>query len=370
MLLLAAALPTVARADAPTRFSLAGGCYDLRAPSGSVVANGSQLRLQATRLGSYLLYTPGRQFLAAGDAGNVGPVAQPSPQADWQVDDAGGGAFTLTPASAHGRFLVAGSDGGLSLGGSGTKLAFTPANGCAAYPEAELNATGTPSKGAEPYGQVGGFIDGHMHWMTYEYLGGNFHCGRPWSPYGIPDALPDCSSIEGPQGSSAPFQNTLNFGNPVSPHDTSCWPKLTAWGRDNVTYEGTYWRWMQRAWIGGLCLIVMPVNENRILCELQTNRRNSCDEMTTVRKGIDDMHALQDYVDAQAGGPGKGFFQIVTDPFSARRVINAGKMAVVLEIEVSELFGCSGWTTRPATRARSTTSSTSSTTAACARACS
>ena len=90
-LLLAAALPTVARADAPTRFSLAGGCYDLRAPSGSVVANGSQLRLQATRLGSYLLYTPGRQFLAAGDAGNVGPVAQPSPQADWQVDDAGGG---------------------------------------------------------------------------------------------------------------------------------------------------------------------------------------------------------------------------------------------------------------------------------------
>ena len=342
-LLLAAALPTVARADAPTRFSLAGGCYDLRAPSGSVVANGSQLRLQATRLGSYLLYTPGRQFLAAGDAGNVGPVAQPSPQADWQVDDAGGGAFTLTPASAPGRFLVAAGDGGVSLGGTGTKLAFTPVNGCADYPEAELNATGTPSRGAEPYGRVGGFIDGHMHWMTFEYLGGNFHCGRPWSPYGIPDALPDCSSIEGPQGSAAPFQNTLNFGNPVSPHDTSGWPKLTAWGRDNVTYEGTYWRWMQRAWMGGLRLIVMPVNENRILCELQTNRRNSCDEMTTVRKGLDDVHALQDYVDAQAGGPGKGFFQIVTDPFQARRVINEGKMAVVLEIEVSELFGCSGW---------------------------
>jgi hypothetical protein len=176
-LLLAAALPTVARADAPTRFSLAGGCYDLRAPSGSVVANGSQLRMQATRLGSYLLYTSGRQFLAAGDPGNVGPVAQPIPQADWQVDDAGAGAFTLTPASAPGRFLVAGSDGRLALGGSGTKLAFTPANGCADYPEAELNATGTPSTGGEPYGRVGGFIDGHMHWMTYEYLGGNSTAG-------------------------------------------------------------------------------------------------------------------------------------------------------------------------------------------------
>ena len=51
---------------------------------------------------------------------------------------------------------------------------------------------------------------------------------------------------------------------------------------------------------------------------------------------------MQDYVDAQAGGPGKGFFQIVRNPFQARRVINEGKMAVVLEVEVSELFGCSG----------------------------
>jgi hypothetical protein len=33
----------------------------------------------------------------------------------------------------------------------------------------------------------------------------------------------------------------------------------------------------------------------------------------------------------------------VTDPYQARRVINQGKMAVVLEIEVSELFGCRGW---------------------------
>src|SRR3712207_5350258 len=41
--------------------------------------------------------------------------------------------------------------------------------------------------------------------------------------------------------------------------------------------------------------------------------------------------------------PGKGFFQIVTDPFEARRVINQGRMAVVLEIEISEPFDCIGW---------------------------
>ena len=32
------------------------------------------------------------------------------------------------------------------------------------------------------------------------------------------------------------------------------------------------------------------------------------------------MRELQDYIDAQNGGPGKGLFRIVTDPFEARRV--------------------------------------------------
>jgi microsomal dipeptidase-like Zn-dependent dipeptidase len=328
-LVVLAACPVSAAADAPTRYSLAGGCFALReASSGKLV--GERLRMQATRLGSYLMYGPARDFLAADPAGGIGRSAQPSPAADWRVDPASGDSFTLTPASAPDKALAG-------------RFTFEPSTGCVDYPEAELNARGEPWKGSTPFGEVGGFLDGHMHWMTFEYIGGNFHCGRPWSPYGIPYALPDCSEIEGPEGSAAPVQNTLNFGAPAAPHDTSGWPKLTAWGRDNVTYEGTYYRWLERAHLAGLNLIVMPINENRVLCELMTNRRNSCDEMTTVRKGLDDMNELQDYVDAQAGGPGKGFFQIVRDPFEARRAINAGKMAVVLEIEVSELFGCRGW---------------------------
>src|SRR5207248_15189 len=114
-------------------------------------------------------------------------------------------------------------------------------------------------------------------------------------------------------------------------------------GPGNLTYEGTYWRWIERAWLGGLRLMVMGVNENRVLCELQANRQTNCNEMDTVRRGLKDMHDLQNYVDAQAGGPGKGFFQIVTNPYQARRVINQGRMAVVLEIEVSEPFDCRGW---------------------------
>ena len=164
-----------------------------------------------------------------------------------------------------------------------------------------------------------------MHWMTFEYFGGNFHCGRPWHAYGIASALPDCASIEGPGGTAAVFQNFLNYGNPAQVHDTRGYPDLTAWSATNLTYEGTYWRWIQRSWMAGLRLMVMSVNENRVLCSLQPTKKTSCDEMETVRRGLDDIRQLQDYVDAQAGGPGKGFFQIVTDPYQAREVINAGQ---------------------------------------------
>jgi hypothetical protein len=329
----------------PTRYSVAGGCYSL-APSsgGAAIADASQLRFKATDLGSYMLYGTARDFLAAsGDT--VGRAAQPSPAADWVVEGATG-SFTLSPRSAPDQMLAVGASG-LALipsagAGPGAQFRFVPATGCATFPEAQLNVKGRPAKGKTPYGEVRGLLDGHMHWMTYEYLGGNFHCGEPWDRYGITVALPDCSTIEGPQGAAAPVQNFLNYGDPAHPHDTTGYPKLTEWRRDNLTYEGTYYRWIQRDWKAGLRLMVMSVNENRELCELMANRRTNCDEMDTVRRGVADIEQLQDYVDAQAGGPGKGFFQIVRNPFQARRVINEGKMAVVLEVEVSELFDCRG----------------------------
>jgi hypothetical protein len=52
------------------------------------------------------------------------------------------------------------------------------------------------------------------------------------------------------------------------------------------------------------------------------------------------MHELQDYIDAQFGGPGKGFLRIVSSPEEARRAINDGKLALVLGIEVSEILDC------------------------------
>ncbi len=321
VLVTACALAVVNPASAAqTKYSFAGGCY-----AASGLPGAEAVRMQATALGSYLLYRPDRTFVALAD-GAPGVATTPSPAADWTVEPATGGAFTLAPKSDPSKRY---------------SVTFTKANGCADYPEAELDATGTPGKGATSYGTTQGLLEGHMHWMSYQYFGGEFHCGAPWHPYGIAYALPDCSTIEGPQGTSASFQNFLNYGNPAQPHDTRGFPVMAQQAAGNLTVEGNYWRWVQRAWMSGLRVMVMGVNENRVLCELQPKRDQSCDEMTTVRRGFKALHELQDYVDAQAGGPGKGFFQIVTNPYDARRVVNQGRMAVIEEIEISELFGCS-----------------------------
>ena len=59
------------------------------------------------------------------------------------------------------------------------------------------------------------------------------------------------------------------------------------------------------------------------------------------------MRAMQDYIDAQYGGPGRGWYRIVTDPFEARKVINQGKLAVVMGMETSVPLGCNLQLGRP-----------------------
>src|SRR5438045_9568769 len=75
-------------ADAPTRYSLANGCYALQSSSGQVVAGGDHVRMQATTLGSYLLYRPDRTVLAAPGDGRVAPAHARSPGADGRVPGA------------------------------------------------------------------------------------------------------------------------------------------------------------------------------------------------------------------------------------------------------------------------------------------
>jgi microsomal dipeptidase-like Zn-dependent dipeptidase len=322
----AVAVPTVfasSRTAPPlNRYSLVHGCFMLTAApgSGGALVPGP-FRMQATSLGQYLLYGPGQNFLAA--AATPAMVPGPSAETIWQVDGDARTGFTITNPATRIRRAVS----------------FTPASGCARYPEASVDATGVPFSGSSPQAQVNGTIDAHTHVTAFEFLGGDFHCGRPWDAFGVPFALPDCAPYE--QGVNGQVESFLDYGVPAHQHDTRGWPTFHDWpSPTDLSEEGDYYTGIERAWMSGLRVMVTQLVDNEALCNLMTTRRNPCNDMDAVRLQARDLRALQNYVDAQSGGPGKGFFRIVTNPFQARQVINQGKLAVVEGIEVSDLFNC------------------------------
>ncbi|WP_433255760.1 Coagulation factor 5/8 type domain-containing protein [Streptosporangium sp. CA-135522] len=207
-------------------------------------------------------------------------------------------------------------------------------------PESEVNASGEPLKGTAPDGTVRGFVDAHTHLMSYEAFGGKLMCGKPFDPDGITKALVDCLDHY-PHGEAAWFENFTRAGSPVGTHDPVGWPTFKDWpAHDSLTHQQTYYKWVERAWRGGLRVMVNDLVANRQLCEIYPLKSNSCDEMTIIRLEAQRTFELQNYIDAEYGGPGRGWFRVVRDPAEARRVIADGKLAVVLGIETSEPFGC------------------------------
>jgi microsomal dipeptidase-like Zn-dependent dipeptidase len=208
-------------------------------------------------------------------------------------------------------------------------------------PEIGLQASGAPWRGATPYAEVEGTVDAHNHVTAYEFLGGDAHCGEPWSRYGAPAALVDCPDHY-PNGAGAVLENAL-YGNPLRTHDPVGWPTFKDWpAPPSLTHEQTYYRWIERAYLGGVRLMVNDLVENVALCEVYPIKHNSCRDMDSVRLQYRRIHELEEYIDAQSGGPGMGWFRIVRTPFEARQAINEGKLAVVLGIETSEIFNCGG----------------------------
>ena len=102
-----------------------------------------------------------------------------------------------------------------------------------------------------------------------------------------------------------------------------------------------YYMWVKRAYEGGLRLMVDLMVNNEVLCEISYRQAGwSCDDMDAVDRQITRSYELQEFIDGQCQGDECGWYRIVTSPQQAREVIRAGKMAVVLGIEVDFLFGC------------------------------
>ncbi|HZJ07840.1 MAG TPA: hypothetical protein VFD59_20625 [Nocardioidaceae bacterium] len=358
------AKPAARRNVPQNRYAMAGGCYSLQlADSGLWVtrnddgysadkerrANAERFHFQATDLGKYLLFDAQEEFIARTSGpladGEVESAEQAGPSSDWTVNRRG--TSYLFRLRNTGNALGTNEAGDLATAQSGERFNLRRTTGCAKWPEVAVNVAGRPFRGTSNIQEVRGYLDAHTHGMAFEFLGGEVHCGRPWHKYGVTAALVDCEDHQ-LDGSGAVLENVLRTGSPIGMHDPVGWPTFVDWpAPDSLTHEGTYYKWMERAWRGGQRLFVNLLVENGKLCQVYPLKKPShatCDEMDSIRRQAEDMRDFERYIDAQAGGPGKGWYRIVTNPFQARRAINQGKMAVVMGIETSVVFGC---TTKP-----------------------
>ncbi|MDO8332184.1 MAG: membrane dipeptidase [Fluviicoccus sp.] len=230
-----------------------------------------------------------------------------------------------------------------------TQFRLVAQGDCRPYPEITSNVRGDRNllKG-NVSAPVRGYVDAHTHITSYEFMGGRVMHGSPFHRWGVPYALDDSRRTHGINGSLDLIGNIFVYGTPTHQYDTRGWPDFPWWPNpEQLTHSGYYYKWMERAWLSGLRITVAQVVENEVLCNAQSVinpvgwvGHNSCNEMDSIRLQVKRLREMQSYIDAQYGGPGKGFFRIVTSPAEARLVIADGKLAVVMGIEASETLNC------------------------------
>jgi microsomal dipeptidase-like Zn-dependent dipeptidase len=333
----------------------------------------SRFFMKASDLATYLFYDDEERYFVFKDGAFARKAELVSdiltlnddylPGAQWQIE-----------VSAHdetrfqlrhletGQYLT--KDGVAESVDEAAVITLYPAEECAEHPELTLDAEGEVEPRQFEDGSVYGFVETHSHIMSnFGFGGGGIFHGAPFHPLGVEHALPSCKIFHGAEGRADLFGFGFDQGDELDPNDmltgvvtgktpefnhfTEGYPEFTDWpsAHDSSTHQTQYYQWMKRAYLGGLRLMVQHATTNQMICELLAGSdtqpvRYSCNDMVAVDRILEETRNFERYIDAQEGGPGEGWFRIVDSPSEAREVINEGKMAVLLGIEVSNLFDC------------------------------
>jgi len=227
-------------------------------------------------------------------------------------------------------------------------------------------------------GPVYGVADTHAHQFSNLAFGGALFWGRPFDERGINEALAPgewtwdfaTATLLDPGWLEVPYKGHEVHGDLIlngdfgwailsaateettygKPKDFAGADSFAGWPRhDTTTYQQMYYKWLERAYKGGLRLIVMLAVNNEVVCILPISRKRvldwagatpivDCGDMHAVDMQLEAYRALEKFIDDENGGD--GWYRIVETPWEARQAIRAGKMAVILGIEVDGLFGC------------------------------
>ncbi len=371
-------------------YGFAGGCFSVRSDERWLIGNSAgdgfefamgdadsaaRWFMKASDLGTYLLYDQDGGYLVSDD----GPLLrQTTLQSDVMlVDDSyvSGAEWQLeTSAIDPTRYQLRNRRNDQLLGEGGLTadetaalaVTFEPASGCQEHPELTLDATGEVMRTTFEDGDLYGIVDTHSHILSnFAFGGGGIFHGGAFHRLGVEHALPDCELYHGQNGRKDFFGYAFDTAGAdgadlasilpellvgelsVDNHITDGYPDFTEWpsAPNRSTHQTQYYRWLERAHLAGLRLVIQHATTNSAICHLTAGEgvqpvRYSCEDMVAVDRILEETYAMERYIDAQHGGPGEGWFRIVFSPAEAREVIAEGKLAVVLGIETSDLFNC------------------------------
>ncbi|TXH65761.1 MAG: hypothetical protein E6Q88_13355, partial [Lysobacteraceae bacterium] len=217
-------------------------------------------------------------------------------------------------------------------------------------------------------GRMRGYADVHVHMFSHLAFGGGVLAGKPYDPEGgaakalmpdygtdldlvsfantdlptplnCPGLVPDCGRVV-LHGDHTFVDDTAGLGTGDATKSYFGAPAFSGWPTWHTTsHQQVYYKWLERAWRGGLRLMVMLAVTNEVLCKTSKHVRGTdCeDSMQAIDAQIKAAKEFERWLNAQPGG---GWFVIVYSPDEAKRAVSEGKLAVVLGIETDSLFNC------------------------------
>ncbi len=358
--------------DPVSEFDLANGCFTLLAAGKPVkraatafttdaaaAGDPEHFFMHATGLGRYAFFTKDSLFMTGAVGMNglpatgagVTSVAAPGNGADWTFTKVSNGVYT---AQVGGRALAVGANGALAMAAEGATLTFQAlaANQCTALPEMPTDI-GETYTGPQT-GELIGYADIHAHMAMGSEMSdgsgnrgpsaGGAMYGHAMDRFGVREAVKNCSALHGPNGARS---GELVLDGAPDPHDTVGWPTFVDWpAKDSLLHQQMYYKWVERSYKAGQRLMVVHGTNIEGLCDVGKKAgadhaaTSDCSDMGVGLGQVAYVHDIEGYIDAQNGGPGKGWFRIAKNPTEAESFIRAGKMAVVPGLEFSNIFKC------------------------------
>ncbi|HQP37104.1 MAG TPA: membrane dipeptidase [Polyangiaceae bacterium] len=204
-----------------------------------------------------------------------------------------------------------------------------------------------PIEASEP-GPVPGFADIHVHHLAeYAYAGAWFHGSHKGEEAVAMGACSGGDVLGGDHArTSLSVLNEFLAQAPGTSGDTGWhfnkthgYPEYDGWPRwDTIAHQQVWEGHLRAAHDRGLNLMLMSAVNFKPLCEImpEANRDpgRTCDDMEAVDVQLD---AAWEFDQA------RDWVEIALSPQDARRIIGEGKLAMVLAIEVSDLFPEGDW---------------------------